>query len=94
LEEDDEPLGADDIVVSTVSPHQHSATSPSKVFIPSQANPSNPQEVSFKDSNVWHVDDLDTEIGDEELYAVVLLRDLTTNGANIGVNSNELTLSP
>jgi hypothetical protein len=94
LQEDDEPLDADDIVNATVSPHQHSATSPAKIFIPSQANPSNPQEVSFKETIGWHRDDLDTEIGDEELYAVALLRDLTTNGANIGVNSNELPLSP
>jgi len=85
---------ADDLITATVEPHAHSANSPMKKFIPSQANPSNPQEVSFQETIGWHRDDLDTEIGDEELYAVVLLRDLTTNGANIGVNSNELPLSP
>jgi hypothetical protein len=94
LMESDSPLGADDIVNATVSPHQHSATSPAKTFIPSQFNPSNPQEISFRATNGWHVDDLDTEIGNEELYATVLLRDLTANVGPIGVDSNELNLSP
>ena len=94
LQEDDGATGIDDIVNATVPPHQHSATSPAKIFIPSQANPSNPQEVSFKETIGWHRDDLDTEIGNEELYAVVLLGDMTTNGANIGVNSNQLPLAP
>ncbi len=94
LFESDSPTGADDIVHATVPPHQHGATSPAKIFIPSQANPQQPFEVSFKETIGWHRDDLDTEIGNEELFAVVLLGDDTTNGANIGVNSNVRPLAP
>jgi hypothetical protein len=43
--------------------HPHPAYSPTKVFIPSQANPSNPEEMSFKETISWHRDGLDTEIG-------------------------------
>jgi hypothetical protein len=94
LREDDGPFGADDWVDATVPPHQHGDTSPAKVFIPSQANPSNPQEVSFKETIIWHRDDLDTEIGNEELYAWVKLRDLTTNSGASAADSNQLNLSP
>jgi hypothetical protein len=94
LREDDSPLGVDDWVDATVSPHQHGAGSPPKVFIPSQANPSKPFEVSFKETIGWHRDDLDTEIGNEELYADVRLRDVTTDGAISLVRSAILPLSP
>jgi hypothetical protein len=97
LQEDDSPLGVDDYVDATVPPHQHPARSPGKTFIPSQANPSNPFEVSFRATNGWHQDDLDTEIGNEELFAFVALADLTTDASGrvgVGVESNRLNLSP
>jgi hypothetical protein len=84
----------DDTISATVEPNLHSAWSPKKVFVPSQANPSNPQEVSFKDSNVWHVDDLDTELGDEEIYAAVILRENSPYAWEISAKSNVLSLSP
>jgi hypothetical protein len=83
----------DDFIQSTVDPNVHSAFSPKKYFVPSRANPSNPQEVSFKDSNVWHVDDLDTELGDEEIFAGVTLGS-SVPGTYIGARSNVLSLSP
>src|SRR5215212_4234656 len=84
----------DDYIDATVEPNLHSAFSPKKVFVPSQANPSNPQEVSFKDSNVWHVDDLDTELGDEEIYAYVTLDENTVGGIHSGASSNQQSISP
>jgi hypothetical protein len=95
LEEDDWRAGNEnDIVTATVEPHAHSAYSPKKHFIPSQANPSNPQEVSFKETIGWHRDDLDTEIGNEEIYAVVRIGDNTTNSGLYTVDSSQLNLSP
>jgi hypothetical protein len=94
LREDDGSFGADDWLDATVPPHQHGNPSPAKEFIPSQANPSNPQEVSFKETIIWHRDDLDTEIGNEEIYARVNLRDLTTNSGASPAESNQLNLSP
>jgi hypothetical protein len=90
------PGGDDDFISATVEPNLHSAFSPKKVFVPSRANPSNPQEVSFKDSNVWHVDDLDTEVGNEEIYAYVTLDENTASGIGIhrGAKSNEQSISP
>jgi len=84
----------DDYIYATVSPHQHSAGSASTIFIPSQFNPSNPQEISFKASNIWHVDDLDTELGDEEIFGVAQLSEQIANSPEIRVNSNVLSLSP
>jgi hypothetical protein len=84
----------DDVITATVEPHPHSAYSPKKVFIPSRANPSNPQEVSFKETIGWHRDDLDTEIGNEEIYAVVRIGDNTTNSGLYTVDSSQLNLSP
>jgi hypothetical protein len=84
----------DDVITATVEPHPHSAYSPKKVFIPSRANPSNPQEVSFKETIGWHRDDLDTEIGNEEIYAVVRIGDNTTNSGLYKVDSSQLNLSP
>jgi hypothetical protein len=95
LEEDDWRAGnGDDIVTATVEPHAHSAYSPKKRFIPSQANPSNPQEVSFKETIIWHVDDLDTEIGNEEIYAYARLGDATAFSGWTEVKSNLLNLAP
>ena len=93
LKEEDS-TSEDDFISATVEPNLHSAFSPKKVFVPSQANPSNPQEVSFKDSNVWHVDDLDTELGDEEIYAAVILRENSPYAWDVGAKSNVLSLSP
>jgi hypothetical protein len=84
----------DDWVDATVSPHQHSAGSATKIFIPSQFKPSNPQEISFKASNIWHVDDLDTELGNEEIFGVAQLSEQIANSPEIRVNSNVLSLSP
>ena len=84
----------DDWVDATVSPHQHGEASATKIFIPSELNPSNPQEISFKASNIWHVDDLDTEIGDEEIFGVAQLSEQIANSPVIRVNSNVLSLSP
>ena len=88
------PGSNDDFISATVEPNLHSAFSPKKVFVPSQANPSNPQEVSFKGSNVWHVDDLDTELGDEEIYAYVILDENTVGGIHSGARSNQQSISP
>jgi hypothetical protein len=88
------PGANDDFISATVEPNLHSAFSPKKVFVPSRANPSNPQEVSFKDSNVWHVDDLDTELGDEEIYASVTLDENTVGGLHTRMGSNEQSISP
>jgi hypothetical protein len=89
------PGSSDDFISATVEPNLHSAFSPKKVFVPSRANPSNPQEVSFKDSNVWHVDDLDTELGNEEIYAYVSLDENTAvGGIHRGASSNEQSISP
>jgi hypothetical protein len=93
-EEDNPPINDDDLMSATVEPHPHSAYSPKKVFVPSQANPSNPQEVSFKETIGWHRDDLNTEIGDEELFAYVRLGDDTTHSGLYAVESSLLTLSP
>ena len=87
--------GNDDFVSSTVEPNLHSAFSTKKHFVPSQIRPSNPQEISFRAANYWHVDDLDTELGDEELYAYVVLRENTAAGGFYGgTKSNVLSLSP
>jgi hypothetical protein len=93
-EEDYSPVNSDDLISATVEPHPHSAYSPMKKFIPSQANPSNPEEVSFKETIGWHRDDLDTEIGDEELFAYARIGDVTTNSGLTGVKSSVLPLSP
>jgi hypothetical protein len=90
---EDDPVG-DDLITATVEPHPHSAYSPKKVFIPSQANPANPQEISFKETIGWHRDDLDTELGDEEIFAYVRIGDDTTNSGLYGVRSSQLNLSP
>src|SRR5215212_3803488 len=66
---------ADDVVSATVEPHLHSATSGTATFIPSQK--SNPAAVNFTHTRTWHADDLDTELGGEELYANVRLKDFT-----------------
>jgi hypothetical protein len=94
LKEEDGITSNDDFITATVEPHPHSAFSPRKVFVPSQANPSNPQEVSFRESNIWHVDDLDTEWGNEEIFAFVRLDENTVGGSYSGNNSNVLSLSP
>jgi hypothetical protein len=83
----------DDVLNATVEPHPHSAYSPKKVFVPSRANPSNPEEVSFTETRGWHRDDLDTEIGDEELYAGVNIQGVTVDSFN-GAKSNQVPLSP
>jgi hypothetical protein len=84
----------DDFIQATVEPNVHSAFSPKKYFVPSQANPSNPQGVSFRDSNIWHVDDLDTELGNEEIFAAVVLGDTAAYGFYGEAVSNVLSLSP
>jgi hypothetical protein len=94
LVEEDGVTSADDTITATVEPHPHSAYSPMKKFIPSQANPSSPFEVSFKETIGWHRDDLDTEIGNEEIYAVVRIGDNTTNSGLYTVDSSQLNLSP
>ena len=95
FEEDYPPVNLNDgPIPCLVEPHVHSAYSPRKVFTPSQANPSNPQEVSFKETIIWHVDDLDTEIGNEEIYAVVRIGDNTTNSGLYTVHSSQLNLAP
>jgi hypothetical protein len=94
LVEEDGVTSADDTITATVEPHSHSAYSPKKRFIPSQANPSNPQEVSFKETIIWHVDDLDTEIGNEEIYAYARLGDATAFSGWTEVKSNLLNLAP
>ena len=91
LEEDS---NRNDYVTATVEPHPHSADSPKKRFIPSQANPSNPQEVSFKETIGWHADDLDTEIGNEEIFAYPRLGDATAFKGWSYAKSNVLNLSP
>ena len=93
LKEDDS-TSYDDFVDATVPPHQHSAGSPTKIFIPSQANPSNPQEVSFQETIGWHRDDLDTEIGDEELFAIANLLEYNTRNPVVEKLSNQLPLAP
>jgi hypothetical protein len=85
---------ADDTITATVEPHRHDARSQGKIFIPSQANPSNPQEVSFKETIIWHRDDLDTEIGNEEIFAIANLFEHNTGNPYVSVDSNELNLSP
>ena len=85
---------ADDFVSATVEPNLHSATSPKKVFVPSQISPSNPRVVNFTSTRVWHQDDLDTEIGDEELFAYARLRDVTANSKGLWVPSSVQSLSP
>jgi hypothetical protein len=94
LVEEDGVTSADDTITATVEPHPHSAYSPMKKFIPSQANPSSPFEVSFKETIGWHRDDLDTEIGDEEIFAYARLRDITANSKVLWVPSSVLPLSP
>jgi len=94
LVEEDGVTSADDTITATVEPHVHSAYSPMKNFIPSQANPSNPFEVSFRETIIWHQDDLDTEIGDEELFAYARLRDVTANSKVLWVPSSVQSLSP
>jgi hypothetical protein len=90
----EEDTSADDTIAATVEPHLHSAWSPEKVFIPSRANPSNPLEVSFRETIGWHRDDLDTELGGEELYAWVSVADTTANSVRLGVPSTQQPLSP
>lgn len=94
LVEEDGVTSADDTITATVEPHPHSAYSPKKEFIPSRANPSKPFEVSFTATNGWHRDDLDTEIGDEEIFAYARLRDVTANSTVLWVASQVLHLSP
>jgi hypothetical protein len=94
LVEEDGVTSADDTITATVEPHVHSAYSPMKKFIPSQANPSSPFEVSFKETIGWHRDDLDTEIGDEEIFAYARLRDITANSKVLWVPSSVQSLSP
>jgi hypothetical protein len=94
LVEEDGVTSADDTITATVEPHRHDARSQGKIFIPSQANPSNPQEISFKETIGWHRDDLDTELGDEEIFAYVRIGDDTTNSGLYGVRSSQLNLSP
>jgi hypothetical protein len=84
----------DDVVSATVEPHLHSATSATKTFIPSQANPSNPRAVSFTQTIIWHQDDLDTELGGEEIYASVRLKDFTLMTPSFIRFSEVLPLSP
>jgi hypothetical protein len=83
-----------DVISATVEPHLHSAHSPVKTFIPSQANPSNPRVVSFRETRIWHRDDLDTELGGEELYARVRIGDNTTNSSFYWWSTEQLYLSP
>jgi len=61
----------DDVVDARVAPHVHDAQGAWRTFIPSQVAPSNPQRVRFKSTRIWHDEDLDTELGGEELYAYV-----------------------
>jgi hypothetical protein len=91
---EDDSTSADDLISATVEPHVHSAYSPYKVFIPSQANPSNPREVSFRETIIWHRDDLDTELGGEEIFAYVRVGDNTTNSGLYGIRTTQLDLSP
>ncbi len=94
LKEDDD-VGYDDTISATVEPFPHSSYSPTKYFTPSQANPSNPREVSFKETIGWHEDDLDTELGGEELYAIVYARNITLKHVNgTSGSTQELPLSP
>jgi hypothetical protein len=72
---EDDSTSLDDRVSATVEPNLHSATGPKKVFVPSQISPSNPRVVNFTNTRVWHQDDLDTELGGEELYAMVSIED-------------------
>jgi hypothetical protein len=91
---EDDSTSADDLISATVEPHVHSAYSPYKVFIPSQANPSNPREVGFRETIIWHRDDLDTELGGEEIFAYVRVGDNTTNSGLYGIRTTQLDLSP
>ena len=83
-----------DVISATVEPHLHSAHSPVKTFIPSQANPSNPREVIFRETIIWHRDDLDTELGAEELFARVRLRDVTANSRVWNNDTYDLDIAP
>jgi hypothetical protein len=82
----------DDVVSATVEPNLHSATSPTKTFIPSQS--SNPAAVSFTHTRTWHTDDLDTELGGEELYANVRIKDFTLMTPSEPYRSEYLNISP
>jgi hypothetical protein len=82
----------DDVVSATVAPNLHSATSGTNTFIPSQS--SNPRAVSFTHTRTWHADDLDTELGGEEIYASVRLKDFTLMNPSFIRFSEELPLSP
>jgi hypothetical protein len=83
---------ADDVVSATVEPHLHSATSGTATFIPSQK--SNPAAVSFTHTRSWHQDDLDTELGGEELYAIVRLKDFTLMTPSETRISENLEIAP
>jgi hypothetical protein len=82
----------DDVVSATVEPNLHSATSGTNTFIPSQS--SNPRAVSFTHTRTWHADDLDTELGGEEIYASVRLKDFTLMTPSFIRFSDVLPLSP
>jgi hypothetical protein len=69
----------DDAVAGTVSPGVHSAHSDVKRFKPVDINPANPRLVEFTETRSWHQDDVDTEIGNEEIYANAHLRNITLN---------------
>jgi hypothetical protein len=83
---------ADDLVTGTVEPNVHSATSATATFIPSQK--ANPRTVKFTHTRTWDPDDLDTELGGEELYASVRLKDFTLMTPSLEEWSYELPLSP
>jgi len=83
-----------DVISATVEPHLHSAHSPVKTCIPSQANPSNPRVVGFRETIGWHRDDLDTELGGEEIYARVRIRDATANSSYYWRPTEQQFISP
>jgi hypothetical protein len=92
MERDD--IGGDDIIRSTVSPHGHPASSERIFFRPKERNPSYPQQVSFTETRQWHRDDVDTELGGEEIYARASLFNWTLNHHAADANSNRLNVSP
>jgi hypothetical protein len=71
--------GPDDEVEGTVSPGVHSAHSDVKRFKPVDINPANPRVVEFTETRSWHREDVDTESGNEEIYANAHLRNITLN---------------
>jgi hypothetical protein len=89
---EDDSTSADDLITGTVAPHVQSATSGTATFIPSQH--ANPTAIEFTHTRTWHEDDLDTELGEEELYAVVRLKDFTLMTPSYIRNSLYLNISP